>query len=113
MSEAKPEDSGKLYCDILTSKPESLSIDELFKGIVHFLIGRAKREDEYHNEERFFAFKDQLFNRVNVLRNTNADMFAALKEAREALRAIEFETDIERARIIAHDVMMKLERGAK
>ena len=78
MSETKPEDSGKLYCDILTSKPESLSIDELFKGIVHFLIGRAKREDEYHNEERFFAFKDQLFNRVNVLRNTNADMLAAL-----------------------------------
>ena len=85
MSETKPEDSGKLYCDILTSKPESLSIDELFKGIVHFLIGIAKREDEYHNEERFFAFRDQLFKRVNVLRNTNADMFAALKEAREAL----------------------------
>lgn len=42
MSETKPEDSGKLYCDILTSKPESLSIDELFKGIVHFLIGIAK-----------------------------------------------------------------------
>ena len=85
MSETKPEASGKLYCDILTSKPESLSIDELFKGIVHFLIGRAKREDEYHNEERFYAFKDQLFNRVNVLRNTNADMLAALEDAREAL----------------------------
>ena len=106
MSETKPEASGKLYCDILTSKPESLSIDELFKGIVHFLIGRAKREDEYHNEERFFAFKDQLFNRVNVLRNTNADMLSALK-------AIEFEADAERARTIAHDAIAQAKGGAK
>jgi len=75
----KHEDRKKLYCDILTSKPEDLSIEELFNGITHFLIGRLKREDEFHNEERYFAFKDQLFKRIDALRNAAPDMLAALE----------------------------------